>query len=400
MGKKIKKAGRTKESVIYSLKTCLKNRLPYTAVLISQPNMQKKYHALALFSGGLDSILAIKVIERQGLRVLGLHFVSPFFGNEDKISYWERTYDITLSACDVGTEYLRLLRSPAYGFGKTLNPCIDCKIFMLRRAMSLLPKYGADFLISGEIVGQRPMSQRKEALNIIKNESGVGDRLLRPLCAFSQELTFPEKIGLIEREKLPQISGRDRKIQLQLAAEFGIVEIPNAGGGCLLTEAERAKRYAPILTRFANPKTEDFTLTGCGRQFWFKNFCLTVGRNRADNALILQAVQKNDVLFSLQNIPGALGLLRCGQDFFEIDEEIVLAAARQTAWFSSKARGRVVTIVCRQNELQKTINISPEKSPCWQESSVDEIAAYKKTVHSVEHGGNFVRKNETDRENL
>ena len=363
--------------------------------------MQKKYHALALFSGGLDSILAIKVIERQGLRVLGLHFISPFFGNKDKIAYWERTYGISLVACDVGAEYLQLLRSPAYGFGKTLNPCIDCKIFMLRRAMSLLPKYGADFLISGEIVGQRPMSQRKEALNTIKNEAEVGDRLLRPLCAFSQELTFPEKIGLVEREKLPQISGRDRKIQLQLAAEFGIIEIPNAGGGCLLTEAERAKRYAPILTKFIDPKMEDFALTGCGRQFWFKNFCLTVGRNQADNVLILQAVQKNDVLFRLQNIPGPLGLLRCGRDCRgEIVEEIVLVAARQTAWFSSKARGQVVAVACQKNELQKTISIFPEKSPYWKEPGIDEIVAYKKTVQFGEYGGKFARQNETGKENL
>ncbi len=296
---------------------------------------------------------------------------------------------------------MRLFRFPAHGFGKTLNPCIDCKILMLRRAMSLLPKYGADFLISGEIVGQRPMSQRKEALNTIKNEAGVGDRLLRPLCAFSQEPTFAEKIGLVAREKLPQISGRDRKIQLQLAAEFGIVEIPNAGGGCLLTEAERAKRYAPILTRFADPKTEDFALTGCGRQFWLENFCLTVGRNQADNTLILRAVQKNDVLFRLQNIPGPLGLLRCGQDLVgKIPEEIVLAAARQTAWFSSKARGQLVAIACKQNKLQKTLSIVPEKLACWQEPSIDEIAVYKKMVLSGEYSEKLARQNETGEENL
>lgn len=337
--------------------------------------MQKQYHALALFSGGLDSILAIKVIQRQGLDVLGLHFTSPFFGDMSCIMHWQKTYDLELTTVDIGREYLNLLRQPRYGFGKYLNPCVDCKILMIRHGLKLLSTYGASFLVSGEVIGQRPMSQRKDAMNSIRNMTQAEDRLLRPLCAFTQEPTLPEKNGLIDREKLPRITGRDRKIQMELARQFGITEIPNPGGGCLLTERERARCYAPVLTHFSCPAPEDFILTGLGRQFWHDNFWLTIGRNQADNERLAQAARKTDVQIRLAQHPGPVGLLRSPQS--HIPEIVLREAAKQTAWFAPKTRGMEVDI-CQTGRVEQSLRLQPEKSAFWQEPEADGIAACKK----------------------
>ncbi len=339
--------------------------------------MQKHYHALALFSGGLDSILAIKVVQQQGLKVLGLHFISPFFGNASQVSHWEKKYDLELTTINIGRDYLPLLRKPYYGFGKHLNPCVDCKILMIRRGLELLPAYGASFLISGEVIGQRPMSQRKDAMNSIKNMTRADDRLLRPLCAFTQEPTLPEKTGLVDREKLPRITGRDRKIQHAMARDFGIAKIPTSGGGCLLTESESARRYAPVLTHFTQPTRQDFVLTGLGRQFWHDSFWLTIGRNQTDNEQLLQAAQKNDVLFHLVQCPGPVGLLRSPQA--PIPESVMQEAARQTAWFAPKVRGCEVNVKCQGTD-SRMIPVLPEKSAFWLEPESSGIAIYKRLV--------------------
>ncbi len=342
--------------------------------------MQKHYHALALFSGGLDSILAIKVVQQQGLKVLGLHFTSPFFGNASQVSLWEKKYDMELTSIDIGRDYLPLLRRPYYGFGKHLNPCVDCKILMIRRGLELLPVYGASFLISGEVIGQRPMSQRKDAMNSIKNMTRADDRLLRPLCAFTQEPTLPEKNGLIDRERLPRITGRDRKIQMDMAREFGITEIPNPGGGCLLTERELAKRYAPILSHFSSPAPEDFALTSLGRQFWHDDFWLTIGRNQADNERLIKAARQNDTLFSLAKCPGPVGLLRAPRP--DIPEAVTREAARHTAWFAPKARGSEIDMVCQTKGLSQTLRLRPEKSIFWREPEANDITTYKQHIPS------------------
>lgn len=174
--------------------------------------MKKTYHALALFSGGLDSIIAAKVIQAQGLEVLGLHFVTPFFGKPWRIPGWEKSYNLPIIPVDISEDYIRLLREwPEHHFGKVLNPCVDCKILMMEKARELMEVYGAQFLISGEVVGQRPMSQRRDALNIIRKGADVRDVLLRPLSARLLDPTPMEESGLVDRDKLPQISGRGRK---------------------------------------------------------------------------------------------------------------------------------------------------------------------------------------------
>ena len=147
-------------------------------------NIMNTYDALSLFSGGLDSILATKLMQSHGHRVLGLHFVTPFFGKPEKVDFWRNEYGIDVELIDVGQEFVDLMAAfPPHGFGKVFNPCVDCKILMLRRARDLMPRYEAKFLISGEVIGQRPMSQRSDTLNIIRNDAEVRDVLLRPLSA-------------------------------------------------------------------------------------------------------------------------------------------------------------------------------------------------------------------------
>ena len=323
------------------------------------------YHALALFSGGLDSILAVKVVQKQGLNVLGLHFVSPFFGHPDKVAHWQKLYSIPIKVIDVSEEYVRMLKEgPKFGRGKVLNPCIDCKIFMLKKARDLLSRFGAKFIITGEVVGQRPMSQRRDALYLIRREAEVKDVLLRPLSARLLEPTPMEESGLVNRDQLPGISGRGRKEQLKLAREFKLHEIPSPAGGCLLTEKESARRYLPLLQKGEDIEAADFYLANVGRQYWSGNslhrfrYWLSIGRNKDDNEHLLSLAKETDYLFKLKDFPGPIGLgrpfkvqssmfsVQCSgnelpqglRDREDWPEEIILSAASLICGFSPKAR--------------------------------------------------------------
>lgn len=192
--------------------------------------VRQQYDALALLSGGLDSILAARTVMDQGLSVLGLHFITPFFGKPEMIPFWLEHYGIEVVPVDVSDTYVAMmLDSPSQGFGKWLNPCIDCKITMLTAAANLLPKYGAKFIISGEVVGQRPMSQRADALNLITKRAQVRDRLLRPLSARCLPATPMEESGLVDRDRLLDWRGRGRKPQYAMAEAYGFTEIPTPG---------------------------------------------------------------------------------------------------------------------------------------------------------------------------
>ena len=271
----------------------------------------QSYHALALFSGGLDSILAVKTVMAQGLDVLCLHFVSPFFGKPGKIEHWQKIYGLDIVPVDVSDAYVAMMtEGPDHGLGRFLNPCVDCKILMLRRAKELLPQYGASFIISGEVLGQRPMSQRLDALNIISRDSATRGLLLRPLCAKRLPETEAETSGLVDREKLLAISGRGRKDQMTLAAQYGLTEIPTPAGGCLLTEEASAKRFFPLFIHTSAPTAADFALANIGRQYWAGNRWLAIGRNQADNARLEAALGPDDLVFKVRYLPGPLGVAR------------------------------------------------------------------------------------------
>lgn len=277
--------------------------------------------ALALFSGGLDSILACRVLMEQGLRVVALRFITPFFESDVGDTAFYRAsvrdkYGIELEVIDVSHDYISMLKAPQHGFGRHFNPCIDCKIFMLRQARALMPRYGASFLITGEVLGQRPMSQRRDTLRIIERESGCEGILLRPLCAQLMPPTEPELQGLVERERLCRISGRGRGEQQALAAHFHIVDYPAPAGGCLLADvnlAVRFRHFSPGI--FAMPGGEnlvdDFRLLLFGRHFeplpglWF-----ILGRDQKDNERIMELRKPEDWLLQMVDRPGPVGLLR------------------------------------------------------------------------------------------
>jgi len=202
--------------------------------------------AIGLFSGGLDSILACRVVMAQGIEVVALKFVTPFFDHDllaDEVAYRQemhRKYGINARVVDISEGYVRMLEQPVHGFGKNFNPCVDCKIFMLRRARELMAEYKASFILTGEVLGQRPMSQRRDTLRVIERDSGCEGVLLRPLCAQLMNPTLAETQGLVDREQLHRFSGRGRKEQKKLAAAFGIQDYPAPAGGCMLTDPNLA----------------------------------------------------------------------------------------------------------------------------------------------------------------
>jgi hypothetical protein len=364
-----------------------------------------QYDILALLSGGLDSILASRLMQQLGKRVLCLHFVTPFFGKPHLVNKWKEVYGLDVLPVDVSEEFIAMLaRGPEHGFGKVLNPCIDCKILLLRKAKSLMPRYGATTLITGEVLGQRPMSQRKDALNIIRNEAGVGDILLRPLCAKLLPEIPAEKSGFIDRSRLKAFFGRGRKAQLSLAAEYGITDIPTPAGGCLLTEPETAKAYWPVLRLQAGPLPDDFRLAKAGRQFWRPAPAprwLIVGRTQADNEKLCALASETDLLFSLENFTGPTALGRNAVTVWP--EALVRSAAAHMAAFSGKASayaretGHPVRVLARRAgaENGESMLVTPEKDAAgWGEISWPQVkeeirAQARKMAERGKQGGEY-----------
>ncbi len=277
--------------------------------------------AIGLLSGGLDSILACRVIMAQDIKVKAVKFVTPFFGyellerEEEYRAEVKAQYGIEVELCDVSEGYLELLRKPAHGFGKNFNPCVDCKIFMLQKAREMMDDLGAQFLITGEVVGQRPMSQRRDTLRIIERDSGCEGILLRPLCARNMNPIEIEKQGLVDRSRLLDFSGRNRKPQMNLAAEMGITDYPSPAGGCVLADPELGKRLATYYENHDDIAVNDILLLLLGRQFTLPSGgWLTIGRNQVDNERIEKLLQPGDILLDTEDRPGPIGILRNSQD--------------------------------------------------------------------------------------
>lgn len=252
--------------------------------------------ALALFSGGLDSALAMKVIIDQGIEVIAVHVDMGFGGTNDKRDYLQRICDhigAKLEILDLKKEFLdEVLFTPKYGYGKNFNPCIDCHGFMFRYTSRLLEIYDASFMISGEVIGQRPMSQRKESLEIVQKLSQNDELVLRPLSAKHLPPTKPELEGWVDREKLLDIHGRNRQIQLQMAKDIGLEGFDEPAGGCLLTHIEISNRLRDFI---AHDKldVDDIDILKFGRHLRLPDGAkLVIGRHEEDNKK-LEAVKSN-----------------------------------------------------------------------------------------------------------
>ena len=251
----------------------------------------KKIRALALFSGGLDSALAIKVVANQGIEVIALNFVSHFFGGKnEKAEAMAKQLGVKLEYVNFSKEHMEIMKNPVYGRGKNMNPCIDCHALMFKVAGDLLEKYDADFIISGEVLGQRPMSQNSQALEKVKALSNLSDLIVRPLSAKRLPISKPERDGLINRELLLDIEGRSRKPQMKLAEELGVKDYPMPGGGCLLTDPGYSKRLRMIEEDglLEEENKEIFYLLKRGRFFRFgEKRYLFVGRAKEDNDIMV-----------------------------------------------------------------------------------------------------------------
>jgi tRNA-uridine 2-sulfurtransferase len=278
--------------------------------------------AIALYSGGLDSILAIKIILEQNINVIGIQFQSPFI--EDKPNtFIERYLRIELIKKDISEEHINLLSNPKHGYGKHINPCIDCRITMFRKAGELMEQKNASFIISGEVLGQRPMTQNKVSILKIGEESGYGERIVRPLSALLLPETLPEKQKIINRSQLMDIQGRSRKRQIALAKSWGIKKYPAPAGGCKLTEPGFANRMNDLLSKNSFGK-KDIELLKVGRHFTLnKNTKLVVGRNEQENNKLFSLVQPQDFLLSSKNFKGPVSLLRIYDNSTSEDINIV-----------------------------------------------------------------------------
>jgi len=272
--------------------------------------------ALALLSGGLDSTLAIKVVLEQGIDVTAVNFYTPFCLCNRKGSCKHQARRVAeefgreLKVINLSSQYLEIVKNPKHGYGKNLNPCLDCRILMLKNAKKLMEEKGASFVITGEVLGQRPMSQYLAALKIIEREGGLEGLVLRPLSAKLLPLSIPEKKGWVNREKLLQISGRSRKPQINLAAKYGIADYPCPAGGCLLTDGGFAQRMKDLMAH-SEITLNDIELLKTGRHFRlsFKTK-LVVGRNKKENERLLGLANTDDICFEPVEVKGPIGLGR------------------------------------------------------------------------------------------
>jgi len=261
-----------------------------------------KRKAIALLSGGLDSTLAVKMMLDMGIEVEALNFTSPFCtctgknsGCKSEAVRVAREFDIPIKVVHKGLDYLEIVRSPRHGYGKGMNPCVDCRIYLLRKAKEYMLESNADFIITGEVLGQRPMSQRRDTLRVIERESGLEGLLLRPLSAQHFEPTIPEKEGWVDRTRLLAIKGRSRKELFCLADELDVKNYPCPAGGCLLTELSFIPKLKDVFDHSVDLKLRDFRLLKIGRHFRIGDRSkVIIGRNESDNNQLEAARQPEE----------------------------------------------------------------------------------------------------------
>ncbi len=352
-------------------------------------------------SGGLDSMLAAKVLMEQGVEMTGIVFVSNFFGAA-KARKAAGQLGINLKEVEFKKEHLKMVKNPKHGYGKNMNPCIDCHALMLRYAKEIMEsscakastyvktsadksedkKEGFDFVATGEILGQRPMSQNKEALKTVAKESCLGDLLVRPLSAKLLEESRPEKEGKLIRGRLFDIKGRSRDKQKELIKKFGIKEYASPGGGCLLTDPEFSQRLLKLFNYWPDCSGDDIELLKNGRIFWLttrmgadtgrmaaNKVLIVIGRDKEDCANLEKLAKKGDIMIKLKEMVGPLTIVRIFNFQFSIfnsdleldipeelkmselkleeeksEQEIFNIAALLTGYYATKARGKMVKL--------------------------------------------------------
>ena len=318
--------------------------------------MKEKIKAVSLLSGGLDSILAARVIMDQGIDVTGIFFSAPFWSSSEKednlIKKAAEENGMEVMIIPVGEDYLDIIKNPKHGWGKHINPCIDCKIYMLQKAKEIMEKIGASFVVTGEVLGQRPMSQQKNSLNLIEKESGLKGRLVRALSAKLLDPTEPEIKGILDREKLADISGRTRKMQYELAKKYKVNLFSSPAGGCLLTEKIFEKRFKDLLKHNKDIKIDDITFLKYGRHYRFNDSKIIVGRNEKENEFLLKNKYAGDLVFEVPEIGSPNTLLQGNKS-----DEAIKLAARLTALYSDSL-DKKIEVLFGEKDLSKKIKVS------------------------------------------
>ena len=319
--------------------------------------------ALGLLSGGLDSSLAALALKRQGVEVTCISFVTPFFGS-GKAEKAARQMEIPLIVKPISEIHLDMLKNPRYGYGKNMNPCIDCHSMMFRIAGEIMAEEGFDFLFSGEVLGQRPMSQNLTALKTVSKHSGIGERILRPLSARLLPVTPMEEEGLVDRERLLDIQGRSRRRQAELADEWGLIDYPSSGGGCLLTEKHFSDRLRDLFTHHPEASVDDVELLKVGRQFRLSPQAkLTLGRNQDDNDGIKALLRPGQVLLRAADYTGPLGLVSGSPEAADLE-----TAGSVVASYGKGKNEPEVSILISRDGCEESIRVAPtdmEASRRW-----------------------------------
>jgi tRNA-uridine 2-sulfurtransferase len=318
----------------------------------------RRPRALGLLSGGLDSSLAVKLILDQGLEVEALNFVSPFClcgrGGCGAVQV-AKNLNVPLKTISVGEEYLKVVRKPRFGYGRNMNPCIDCRIFMLKKAKRYAKETRASFIFTGEVVGQRPMSQKLHTLGIIEEKSGLKGKIVRPLSARLLPPTEAEKRGLVSRDKFLEIEGRARKTQIRLARELSLTDYSCPSGGCLLTYREFACKLKDLFDHKKRISVKDVQLLKIGRHFRFGENKIIVGRNEAENNLLSRLKMPGDYCLEAQDTGSPITLLQGPKTKKAVEKAVMI-----TAFYSDKKQG-YVSVRYGKKEMNRSLRISAPK---------------------------------------
>ena len=309
--------------------------------------------ALALLSDGLDSILAVKLMLDQGIDVVAINFITPFQISERKwVHGISKKFKIPLKTVKLGEDYLKIIVKPKFRYGKHMNPCIDCRIFMLKKAKTYAKKINASFIVTGEVLGERPMTQTREALDIIEKETRLRGKILRPLSAKLLPKTEAEKKGWVDREKLLDIKGRSRKGQIELAKKYRLKKYPSPTGGCLLTYKEFADKVRDLIEHKKKIMMKDIPFLKIGRHFRFGKNKIIVGRNEDENKQLLKFKDASDYYFEVPSYGSPITLLQGPKT-----KKAVEKAAALTARYSDSKEKKIVVKFGRER-LDKSVTLS------------------------------------------
>ncbi|RJQ14767.1 MAG: DUF814 domain-containing protein [Nitrospiraceae bacterium] len=341
--------------------------------------------AVALYSGGLDSTLAILVMMKQGVDVTAITFLNHFGCDiSDKSSCSKDPFAASVKfgfqvkLSHLSDKFLEIVKNPKYGHGKNMNPCIDCRVLMLKEAKGFMDITGADFIITGEVLGQRPMSQRKNCFPMIDKAAGVKGLVLRPLSAKFLPVTLPEEIGLINRDMLLNFTGRSRKPQMALALEYGLTEYPAPAGGCLLTEPIYSFKLKDLLTYNADPEYSDINLLRIGRHFRFSPECkIIVGRHDAENEAIKLLAGSEDYLLRAEGVGSPLVLLRG-----KTTDEALTVAASLCARYSDAKKLHEVDVAVLQGDKKYYMKTQPADNEMIELYRIEKKAALQPDGHA------------------